>query len=107
MALGAITTITKAGITPSYATPLSSEVISSSTAFFLHVKNTNAASLTVTLVDPGLTAAGSSPVNPTVTVPANTGDKMIYIPLAFVNAGSATINFSITSSVTGALFILG
>jgi len=105
MALGAVQIPTKAGITPTYATPAATENINTTTPLLLHVKNANAASCTVTLVDPGLTPAGSAPVNPTVVVPATTGEKLILIPLPFVLSGVAQVLFSIQTSVTGAVFV--
>jgi hypothetical protein len=108
MALGAIQPLVLAGITPSYATPAASENITpgGAEALFLHVKNGNASPCVVTLVDPGLTAAGSVAVSPTVSVPATTGDKMIPLDLDFYNpaTGFITVTFSIQTTVTAGVF---
>jgi hypothetical protein len=110
MALGAIQPLVLAGITPSYATPAASENVTpgGSQTLFLHVKNANASACVVTLVDPGLTPAGSVATNPTVSVPGTTGDKMIPLDLDFFNPATGFINitFSVQTSVTAGLFRL-
>ena len=108
MALLSPQTITKAGATPVYSTPSSSDTIAAANGVvqFLHVKNASGSSITVTLVDAGTTPAGSAATNPTVTVPATTGDKMIGpLPnsLASSSTGLITVNYSATTSVTAAL----
>lgn len=109
MALGALQSIGVAGLAPAYATPNSSEQINPNTGQFLHVKNASGSPITVTLVDAGTSPAGSATVNPTVSVPATTGDRMIYLPPAMVNPATGTIqvNFSATTSVTAALVRVG
>lgn len=107
MALLTPQTVTKTGTTPAYAAANSSDTIATANGAlqFLHVKNANASALTVTLVDAGTTPAGSAASNPTVTVPANTGDKMIGpLPNSLAAAtGLITVQYSVTSSVTAAL----
>lgn len=106
MALGAVQQITVLGLTTAYATPLASESIVPSDDIFLHVKNANAAACVVTLTDPGTTPSGSAATNPTVTVPATTGDRMIYLPPSLANptTGLITVAFSVQTSVSVALF---
>ncbi len=105
MALGAIQPLVVAGITPSYATPNSSENIVGGPELFLHVKNGNASPCVVTLTDPGLTPAGSAATNPSVSVPATTGDKLIPLSAALVNsAGNIVVGFSVTATVTAGVF---
>ena len=107
MALGAPQLLTKAGVAPTYNTPLATENVSVTTApLIVDVKNANAAACTVTLVDPGLTPGGSAAINPTVVVPATTGNMVILVPVQFVNNGVVQLLFSIQTSVTAALFVI-
>ena len=105
MALAAPQLLTKAGVTPAYNQPLASEVITiTAPNCILHVKNANAGICTVTIVDPYFTPGGSSPISPTVAVPATTGDKLIFIPQQFLSGGAVGVLFSIQTSVTAAVF---
>ena len=108
MAALTVQTVAEAGITPSYA----SAAAGGDTAknengdVFLHVKNTNGATRTVTVT--AQTTAASPPgmgamtkANVSVVVPATTGDKMIgpFAPLAFNDSSN---NLVITyTAVTG------
>lgn len=67
----------------------------------VRVINGGASPDTVTIVDPNLTAMGSTATNPTVTV-TNGTTKVIRIPKAAINASTqvATIQHSFTTSVT-------
>lgn len=105
MALAPVQRIVQAGLAPAYATPLASENITPARRLFLHVKNANAAPCVVTPDDTGRTAAGSAAVDPAVSVPATTGDRMIPLPLSLVNpsTGLIVVTFSVTTSVTAAL----
>lgn len=105
MALGAVQQITSAGLTPSYATPSATENINPDTDLVLHVKNGNASACVVTFTDPGRTPAGSVATNPTVSVPATTGDKFIPVPIALTNTttGLIAVAFSVQTSVQVAL----
>src|SRR5919106_2382601 len=109
MALAALQPLVKAGTTPAYATPLSSENIVPQDGLFLHVKNANASPCVVTMTDPGLTPAGSVATNPSVSVPATTGDKMIPLDTNLTNTSSGfiVVGFSVTASVTAALLRRG
>lgn len=97
-----------AGLAPTYSAVNASDTIAQAQGVvqFLHVKNANASACTVTIVDGGKTPAGSSASNPTVSVPASTGDRMIG-PLKNVFADPSTalltVQYSITASVTAAL----
>lgn len=108
MALAAVQPIVKAGTTPAYAAPLASENIIPAKGLFLHVKNANGSPCVVTPDDPGRTPAGSAAVDPGVTVPATTGERLIPLPLELVNpaTGFITVTFSVQASVTVALFQL-
>ncbi len=104
MALGAVQQIVSAGLTPVYAAPSASENIQPDTGLFLHVKNGNASPCVVTFTDPGRTPAGSAATNPTVSVPATTGDKMIPVPIALAGSnGLIAVAFSVQTSVSAAL----
>ena len=106
MALLTAQTIVKTGLTPSYGAVTASDTVTADTdRLFLHVTNAGGSPDTVTLVDAGTTPGGSAATNPTVSVPATTGDRMIYIPQSFVNpaTGLVTITHSFTTSVTCAL----
>jgi hypothetical protein len=105
MALGAVQQITAAGVAQTYAAPAATENILPNNGLFLHVKNANAAACVVTFTDPGRTPAGSVATNPSVSVPATTGDKMIAVPAQLVNTatGLITVAFSVQTSVLAAL----
>ena len=106
MALAAPQLLTKAGVTPAYNVPLATEVINvTAPNLILHVKNANAGACNVTIVDPGFTPGGSSPVSPVVVVPATVGDKLIFIPQQFLSGGAVQVLFSIQTSVSAAVFV--
>lgn len=108
MALGAVQQIAAAGTTPSYAAPSASENIQPDSGLVLHVKNGNASPCVVTFTDPGRTPAGSAATNPTVSVPATTGDKFIPVSLALTNSsGVIAVAFSVQTSVNAALLRMG
>jgi hypothetical protein len=109
MALGAVQQIVAAGLTQTYAVPLATEQIAPNSGLFLHVKNANAGACVLTFTDPGATPAGSAATNPTVSVPATTGDKMIYVnpALASPSTGTIQVAFSVQTSVSVALLRVG
>jgi len=104
MALGAIQTITKLGTTPNPQTPSATENITADGPLILRVANSGSSG-TVTLVDPGLTPTGSSPVNPVVTIPATTGVRLIYLPATLINpaTGQMQLQFA-TGTFLGELY---
>lgn len=111
MALLTPQAVTRAGLAPTYGAVAASDTIAPVTgaSLFLHVKNGNAAADTVTIVDAGLTPAGSAATNPTVTVPATTGDRMIgplTAALASPTTGLITVQHSVTATVTCALVLV-
>lgn len=72
----------------------------------VQVKNAGGSPITVTLPTPGK-VAGVDIVDPTVSIPATTGDKIIgpFDPRVFAQAdGSVNIDFSGVTSVTVAAF---
>lgn len=106
MAQLTVQTMTTAGMTPTYAAAANSSTIGASDALtggvFLHVKNTNGSSMTVTITDPGASAAGSTVTSAAITVAATTGDVMIPILPAHVNNSTqaVAITYSALTSVT-------
>ena len=106
MALAAAQSLVIAGLTPAYAVPLASEAIVAAPNQFLHVKNTNAALTLVTIDDKGITPSGSAATDPSVSVPATTGDRMIPLAPTFSDplTGLITVTFSnIAAGVTAAV----
>lgn len=105
MALLAAQAVVAPSLTPVYTAVNSSDTITPDVGLFLHVKNANASACTVTITDAGTTPGGSPASNPTVSVPASTGDRMIPIQPGYVNptTGLITVSYSITASVTAAL----
>lgn len=105
MALGAVQTISSPATIPSYAAPAATETFIPGDNCFLHVKNGNGSACVVTFTDPGLTPAGSAATNPTVSVAASTGDKMIPVhpSLASPSTGLVTATFSVQTSVLAAV----
>lgn len=108
MALLTFQTIPRTGITPTFTAVNASDTITAAgggAVVLLRVRNANAGACTVTLTDAGTTPAGSAATNPTVNVPATTGDVTIYIDPDLVNTstGLITVAYSPTASVTAAL----
>lgn len=108
MALAAAQNMVQAGLTPAYAAPGALENVVADDGLFLHVKNTNGALTLVGIVDPGLTPAGSAALNPSISVPATTGDKMIPLTRRFMNSsGFIVVSFSnVGAGVTAAVLKL-
>ncbi|WP_159728387.1 hypothetical protein [Methylosinus sp. Ce-a6] len=97
-----IQNISAAGLTPSFQAATASDTIPGANGnerLFLHAKNTNAATATVTINPVSPTTAKVQGVGQVavpaiqVTIPATTGDKMIGpIPQAYIDAtGTVTI----------------
>lgn len=105
MALGARQQIATPALIPVYAVPAASQTIEAPPGTFLHVKNANASACVVTFTDPGLTDAGSAATNPTVSVAADTGDKMIPVHPALRSPSTnlVTVAFSVQTSVSVAV----
>lgn len=108
MALLTPQVLSRTGLAPVYGAVAASDTIAPvvGSLLFLHVKNGNASADTVTLVDAGRTPAGSAATNPTVTVPATTGDRMIgplVSTMADQSTGLITVQHSTTATVTCAL----
>jgi hypothetical protein len=111
MALLTAQAVVKTGLAPVYSAVSASDTVTPvpGSKLFLHVKNGNGSACTVTLVDGGRTPAGSAATNPTVSVPASTGDRMIGpLPAEMADpaTGLITVQYSVTATVTAALVVV-
>ena len=102
--------ISLAGVTPSYgaADNVNGMQFANNGEVWLHIKCTGAGACTVTLTTP-LQIGGVDMVDPTVTVPITTGDKIIgpFSPQVFNQAGGVVyVDFSTGTGVTVAAFKL-
>ena len=98
--------ITRAGVTPTYASCAGGgDACEVGDDIFLHLKNTNASVRVVTLAIPAgaSTYANVTYTNPTVTVPATTGDKLIG-PISALfkdpTTGLCTITYDAVTNLT-------
>ncbi len=92
--------IVVAGITPTYgAADAAGNTVANDGNVFLHVKNSGVET-TLTITTPG-TVGGVAIADPTVTIPATTGDKMVgpFDPTIF-NGSGGTVALA-WSQVTG------
>lgn len=109
MALLTPQVVSTTGTTPTYAAAAGSTTVPCGERNFLHVKNTNGSSMTVTLTATGR-VRGQLAADVVVTVPATTGDKMIGPIPAELFAGSTdgtcAVTYSSTTSVTVALLTI-
>lgn len=110
MAALTVQNIALAGITPSLtaAAEAGDTFINDGNTYF-QVKNASGAEITVTFTTAG-TFRGVALENPTVTVAATTGDKLVgpFDKEAFNNStGSVAITYSAFASVTVGAFKLG
>lgn len=110
MALLTTQTITRTGITPTYAAVTASDTLTPDKETFIQIKNAGGSSDTVTVEvragDPvGLTISDLS-----ISVPATTGDRMIGpLPPQFFadpTTGLCTVTHSFITSVTAGVFKL-
>jgi len=106
VALLTVQQVSQPSLTPSYGAVSASDTISSpDDRMFLHVKNAGGSPDTVTIVIPGNDQFGSAIPDPTVSVPATTGDRMIPIRAAMMDPATSlvTVTHSFTTTVTCAL----
>lgn len=102
--------ITTAGGTPSPTAVASSDTIAAAqfgpSGCILRVINAGGSPDSVTVSDPTLTGLGNAGTPAAVSVPATTGVRMIFIPLAAINPSTqvATVNHSFTTTVTCELY---
>ena len=100
--------VNSTGATPTYAAIAASDTVDVSALnglVWLHIKNTGTQN-TCTVVDAGVSPAGYSGVDPTYTIPATTGDKVIRLSSALAASGVITIQNSQTSGGTCGVFYL-
>jgi len=99
----AVQDVTIAGITPAYTTPTADGIsIQNDGNVWLHVKATGAETV-VTIQVPGKSRDGLEITDPTVTVPATTGDKKFRLPHpSDANQGDGTtyVDFSVQAGVS-------
>lgn len=110
MALLSTQQIVRTGLAPSYGAVAASDTFAPGPNTFLHVKNAGGSPDTVTLVTPGSVITDVPIGDPTVSVPATTGDRMIGpIPggvFADPATGLVTVTHSFTTTVTVAVLNL-
>ncbi len=99
---------TLAGITPSYAAAdVAGDVFAlAGGTYLVHLKNSNASPRVVTFDTPAK-VDGIDIANPTVTVPATTGDKLVKLtaPQLFANAsGQCAMSYDAVTGLTVAVF---
>lgn len=71
-------TVVRAGVAPVYAAAAAGgDKFAPSETTFLHVKNTGAGALTVTVTPTRVPLTGLTQTFPAVSIPATTGDRMI------------------------------
>lgn len=92
------------GLQPVYGAVAASDTVTPGGILMLHVKNAGGSADNVVVVVPG-TLYGQAITDVPVTVPATTGDRMIFLPneLADPATGLITVTHSFTTSVTCAL----
>jgi|FLYK01.1.fsa_nt_gi hypothetical protein len=101
-----------AGATPSYAAvdaTNGNSFVWAGVPVLIHAKNTGGSPSTMTVQDNGAKLGGLSLQDPTLTIPATTGDKMLAIkdPAGLVQAdGSIYLDWSVGSGVVVGIFRL-
>lgn len=86
---------TEQGITPTFRTSSASDTVPGGVV--LDVRNTTGSPVTVTIVTPQLVAGDLAVADRTVSVPATTGEKCIFIPnnSTYVDStGLVTVQFA-------------
>lgn len=108
VALAATQQIDDSGIAPTYQGSLSTSdtyTFPNDGRVFLHVKKTGAGICTATVTTPG-TVRGKAIADPTISIPATTGDKLIGpFPTDLYNdaSGLVTVAFSDIAGLTVAV----
>lgn len=103
MALLATQSIVRAGLASAYAAASAGgDTFAPDARGFLHLKNTGASAITVTIVNPRTDPYGNTIANNTVSVPATTGDRMVgpFPAEAYGNPATGLVNITY-SAVTG------
>lgn len=97
------------GLVPAYAAVNASDTFAPGPGRYLHVKNTNAATRTVTITTTGTAAGGAAIADWSGTVGATTGELIFpAYPAQHLgdSTGIATVTYSATAGVTAALIEL-
>lgn len=107
MALLTVQSIAGVNITPTFSAVSASDTINPLEDMFLVVRNAGGSADSVTIVIPGNDQFGSAIPDPSVSVPATTGERWIVITpqMADPATGLVTVTHSFTTSVTCGLFV--
>jgi hypothetical protein len=107
VALLTVQSIAGVSITPTYSAVSASDTVVPLEDMFYVVKNAGGSSDTVTIVIPGNDQFGSAIPDPSVSVPATTGERWLLITpqMADPATGLVTITHSFTTSVTAGVFV--
>lgn len=107
MALLSPQSIVGVSLTPSFSAVSASDTVIPLDDMFYVVRNAGGSADTVTIVIPGNDAFGSAIPDPTITVPATTGERWILLTQAMADpaTGLITITHSFTTSVTAGVFV--
>jgi hypothetical protein len=108
MAAYTLTTVVRAGGTPTTNACSSSDTVAITPGYLLILWFTGGAgSDTVTVTDSGLTAAGNAGVSQTVVVPSGaTSFKTVYVPTSAQNTSTAAVTIAHSAPTGVAAFCL-
>jgi hypothetical protein len=97
--------LTTAGTAPTFRAAAASDTAECGPGFVLEVRNTNAATRTVTITVPGNNAYGQANPDPVYTVAADTGELRIPLLAAYRDPTDrlAHLTYSATTGVTVAV----
>lgn len=103
--------VTQTGLHPSYTAAAASQKLKPGLRTFIHVKNGDSSSHTVTINDPtSISPPGAVAFNPDVTVAVPAGeDRLIPVPPRFgdpADSGLAALTWSATTSMSVAVVTL-
>jgi hypothetical protein len=107
VALLTVQSIAGVSITPSFSAVSASDTVIPLDDMFYVVRNAGGSADTVTIVIPGNDQFGSAIPDPSVSVPATTGERWLLITPAMADpaTGLVTITHGFTTSVTAGVFV--